>query len=128
MGIKVKVSIDKAKIAKLSAAQIGALELTAEALKTDVMSAAIVPKETGILEGSAFAVDNSKATRGKIKLVHDTPYARRLYFHPEYNFSQDTNTNAQGKWLDPWINGNKKNFARETYRKLFRRLSGGIVK
>lgn len=29
-----------------------------------------------------------------------TPYARRLYYNPEYNFSKDVNPNAQGLWFE----------------------------
>ncbi|WP_369350395.1 minor capsid protein [Streptococcus hillyeri] len=29
-----------------------------------------------------------------------TPYARRLYYNPQYNFSKDKNPNAQGKWFE----------------------------
>ncbi|WP_267379399.1 minor capsid protein [Bacillus sp. GM_Baccil_2] len=30
----------------------------------------------------------------------DTPYARRLYYNPQYNFSKDVNPNAQGLWFE----------------------------
>lgn len=30
----------------------------------------------------------------------DTPYARRLYYNPQYNFSKDVNVNAQGLWFE----------------------------
>lgn len=29
-----------------------------------------------------------------------TPYARRLYYNPQYNFSTDKNPNAQGLWFE----------------------------
>lgn len=38
-------------------------------------------------------------------LVTDTPYARRLYFHPEYNFQTANNANARGEWLRDWMPG-----------------------
>ena len=38
-------------------------------------------------------------------LVTDTPYARRLYFHPEYNFQTANNANARGRWLRDWMPG-----------------------
>jgi hypothetical protein len=36
-----------------------------------------------------------------------TPYARRLYFHPEYNFSTKENPHAKGMWMEDWIKGGK---------------------
>lgn len=29
-----------------------------------------------------------------------TPYARRLYYNPQYNFSKDKNPNASGLWFE----------------------------
>jgi len=46
---------------------------------------------------------NSSLTASKIGegvLIWDTPYARRLYWNPEYNFSTDMNENAGGKWFE----------------------------
>lgn len=45
-------------------------------------------------------------------LIWSTPYARRLYFNPQYEFSRDKNPNAQGLWyeaakanhLQDWVN------------------------
>ena len=33
-------------------------------------------------------------------LIWDTPYARRLYYNPQYNFSKDKNPNAGGLWFE----------------------------
>ena len=33
-------------------------------------------------------------------LMWDMPYARRLYYNPQYNFSTDRNPNAQGLWFE----------------------------
>ncbi|WHH58483.1 minor capsid protein [Petroclostridium sp. X23] len=126
MAIRVKVKMNRAKMKELSAAQRQALEMTADAVKTDVMTSAVVPKQTGELERSAF-VDDTKLKRGRVKLVYDTPYARRLYWHPEYNFRTDKNRKAGGKWLEPWISGDKKNFAKNSFKRLYRRLTRGVV-
>lgn len=34
------------------------------------------------------------------QIVWDTPYARKLYWNPQFNFSKDKNPNAQGKWFE----------------------------
>lgn len=101
--------------------------MTAEALKTDIMTSALTPKDTGELERSAF-IDNSKSKIGISKLSYSSLYARRVYFHPESNFRTDKNANARGKWLEGYINGGKKEFAQKAFRKFFRQLSGGVVK
>lgn len=55
-----------------------------------------IPKDTGNLEQSSFL--HSQIGQGKI--VWNTPYARRLYYNPQYNFSKDVNPNAQGLWFE----------------------------
>ena len=124
--MRVRVTMNQPRLNRLSDAQIQALIMTADAVKTDVMTGAVVPKQTSELERSAH-IDDSKARTGRVKLIYDTPYARRLYWHPEFNFRSDKNANARGKWLEPWIDGNKKEFARRTFRELYRRLSGGVL-
>ncbi|MGE7864531.1 minor capsid protein [Bacillus mobilis] len=66
-----------------------------------------IPKDTGELERSSIRF--SRPGEGHIEW--NTPYARRLYWNPQYNFSTDTNVNAQGLWfeaakaakLDDWV-------------------------
>lgn len=37
---------------------------------------------------------------GSGEVMWRTPYARRLYFHPEYNFSTEHNPQAGGYWFE----------------------------
>ena len=127
MAVRAKVKMNQSALRQLSESQAKALVLTAEAVKTEVMTAAVVPKQTGELERSGH-VDDSQAKQGRVKLTFDTPYSRRLYWHPEYDFRQDKNRNAQGRWLDAWVTGNKKNFAAKAFRELYRRICRGIIK
>jgi hypothetical protein len=55
-----------------------------------------VPEDTGNLKGSALLA----SPIGEGKVIWNTPYARRLYYNPEYNFSKDKNPNAQGLWFE----------------------------
>lgn len=71
----------------------------------------------GTLQRSAF-VDDENASKGEVSIVYDTPYARRLYYHPEYNFNKKQNANAGGLWFEPYISGSKKDFAKNTFAKL----------
>lgn len=119
------VKIYKNKVKLLTDAQIRALEMTAEHLKTEVMMAQVIPYDRSDLQKSAF-VDRTNSKSGTVDLVYSTPYARRLYFHPEYNFNQDPtkNPNAQGKWCEPWLTGPNKNWAHQEYAKLYKQYGG----
>ena len=99
-----------------------AFKKSVDALKTDVQDAQIMPfgvkgissknpnYEPGNLQNRSMWVDDKQNKRGVIMLRVDAPYARRLYFHPEYNFQVINNPNAQAFWFEPWISGNKKKF------------------
>lgn len=112
------------KIKQLTAASVQALEMTAEELHTDVVQAQVMPRDTRHLQDESTFVDTSKSQSGTVSLVSSTPYARRLYFHPEYNFQTKENPNAQGKWYEDWISGSKKDFCRKTFAALFKKLGG----
>lgn len=128
MKIKVDVKIDNAKINQLIQAQKQALDMTTEAMKSDIVTSAVIPKQTGELERSHF-VDTSQLDKGKTSInVSGPPYARRLYWHPEYNFRKDKNINAQGKWMQAYIDGEKKDFAKNTFKVLLKQLSKGLIK
>jgi len=58
-----------------------------------------VPFDEGTLSGSG-AVEPAVDIEEGAAIVYDTPYAVRLHEHPEYNFSKDSNPNAQGKWVE----------------------------
>lgn len=57
------------------------------------------PWDEGTLAGSG-AVERATSAQEGSAVSFDTPYAPRLHEHPEYNFSTDSNPNAQGKWLE----------------------------
>ncbi|MGN7167955.1 hypothetical protein ACTHSJ_19015 [Paenibacillus cellulositrophicus] len=124
--MKVKATMNHRALRQLSNTQIKVLVMTADAVKTEVMNAAVVPKQTGELERSGH-IDHSLAQKGRVKLVYDTPYARRLYWHPEYSFRQDKNANARGRWLDDWITGSNSSFAKKAFQELYRRLNRGTI-
>lgn len=119
-----KVKLNMPKIRKLTQTQVTALEQTAEALHTEVVQAEVMPRDDGTLQNESTFVDYSDSSQGKVSLISSTPYARRLYFHPEYDFQKYENAFAQGLWYDPWIDGIYKDFCRDAYMKLYRRLGG----
>lgn len=55
-----------------------------------------IPKDTGELERSGIRF--SRPGEGHIEW--NTPYARRLYWNPQYEFSTDVNPNARGVWFE----------------------------
>lgn len=125
MRVNSQVRMNDMRVRQLTQAAITSLEQTAEALHTEVVQAQVVPRDTGLLQGEAFFLDRSEARNGKVSLVHSTPYARRLYFHPEYKFMKTENPNAKGKWLDDWLPGGKEEaFATDTFKNLYRRNAG----
>lgn len=102
MQVKSTVKMNMPRIKQLTQAAVTALEMTAEALHTEVIQAQVMPFDTGHLQGESFFADYSDSSKGKVQLVSSTPYARRLYFHPEYNFQTDENPNARGHWFEDW--------------------------
>lgn len=124
MKVSSQVKIYNWKVKQLTDAQIRALEMTGEALHTEVVQAQVMPRDTGHLQNDSTFVDYSKSKSGLVSLISQTPYARRLYFHPEYNFRTTENPNAQGKWLEPWISGDKKEWCSETFKKFYKQFGG----
>jgi len=55
-----------------------------------------IPKDTGEVERSGIRF--SRPGEGHIEW--NTPYARRIYYNPQYNFSTDVNPNARGLWFE----------------------------
>ena len=127
MGVRVNIELSNAKINILIEAHKKALELTTEVVLSDIKTSAVVPKDTGELERSGF-VDLSEVNNMITRIVFDTPYARRLYWHPEYNFRKDKNANAQGKLMEAYLGGDKQQFIKDTYSKFFKQLSKGLIK
>lgn len=129
MKVTSKIKMNFPKIRQLTQAQVTALEMTAEALHAEVVQAQVVPFDTGNLQNESTFVDYSESSRGKVSLVHSTPYARRLYFRPEYHFSKEENPKAKGEWLEDWAEppegtGKKSKWAADTYKEIYRRLTG----
>ena len=119
------VKLNLPKIRQLTGAQVIALEETAEALHSEVLQAQVFPRDTGNLQNESTFLDRSKSSHGKVSLVSSAPYARRLYFHPEYHFQTYENPHARGEWYEDWLPGGKKSdFAAKAFKEIYRRLTG----
>ena len=97
-----------------------ALKETADAVKSDLMQSQTMPFDTGALQNRSTFVDDSDLSRDVVHVVSDTPYARRLYFHPEYNYQKTKNKNAGGQWFQPYIDGNKRAFAQNAFARIMK--------
>lgn len=119
-----KTQINGPKISQLNDAAVTALEMTAEALHTEVVQAQVFPFDKGNLQNESTFVDYSKSSNGKVAIVSSTTYARRLYYHPEYHFSTEENPNAKGLWYEDWEpGGSKADFAPDAFKEFYRRLT-----
>lgn len=125
MRVNSRVTMNMPRIRQLTQAAVTALELTGEALHTEVIQAQVFPFDGGNLQNESTFVDYSNSRKGKVRLVSSTPYARRLYYHPEYNFQTDENPYAGGKWYEPWLPGGiSDDFCRKAFARLYRRFGG----
>jgi hypothetical protein len=125
MQVKSTVKLNMPRIKQLSQAAVTALEMTGEALHTEVVQAQVMPFETGNLQNESTFVDYSESAQGKVTLVSSTPYARRLYYHPEYNFQTNENSNAQGEWYKDWLpGGSKANFTSKAFKEFYKKVGG----
>ena len=120
-----RVRLNMPQINRLERAQITALEQTAEALHTEVVQAQVFPRDTGNLQNESTFIDYSQSNQGKVTIVSSAPYARRLYFHPEYNFQKAANPNAKGEWYEDWLPGGRDaEFCTNAFKQFYRRLTG----
>lgn len=122
MSEKIKIKIDRKAIRKMEEKANQALATTALVLQDDMREEMIIPRATGSLQNERFYVDTSEQNIGRVRLIFRGPYARRLYFHPEFNFRRDINPNAQGLWMRPWMRGGKyEDRAAKVFAEVFQR-------
>lgn len=127
MGFSVssKIKLNMPVVKQLDKAKQQALEQTGDALLTQVKNTQVMPFDTGNLQNENTFVDYAQIRNGTVKIVSSTPYARRLYFHPEYNFSRKENIAAGGKWFSPWLEGGtRQNFCGRAFVRLYRKEAG----
>ena len=101
-------------------------EQTAEQMVTDLKTSQTMPFRQGTLQNDSTYADISESNKGVIHLVSNTPYARRLYYHPEYHFSQEENVMAGAGWFEPYKNGGAKFNQVLSWYKQFMKRNGGI--
>lgn len=130
-----RVIINQKAIKELNDIAIRALEMTGDYVLDDVINAQVVPfgdsferggntHQGGTLQESGY-VNKKQSSQGHVMITFNTPYARRLYFHPEYNFRTTDNPNAKGKWLEDWTeNGQYAKDVKKAYVHFYKQLGG----
>jgi len=126
--MKAKLDLNWANIKRLSTAQVKATRATAEQLLHEAVTEQVIPLDTGNLQNVATYLETKDMFDGKVTIVTEAPYAKRLYYHPEYKFDKTFNTNAQGEWWEPWITGNKSDRPKRIFGVMLRKFSGGVIK
>ncbi len=120
-----RVVINQSVLNQITKAATTALEMTGDYVHGEIVTAQVIPFETGTLQNEGTYVNKKDSKQGSVKIVSSEPYARRLYFHPEYNFKKDNNPNAKGKWLEDW--SEKGKYAKEViqaYTMFFKQQGG----
>ena len=118
------VSLNYGRLELLDQIALSALQLTAEALHTEVVNSQVMPFDTGNMQNAQTYVDTTDLPDGNVSIVTGSPQARRLYYHPEYDFRKENNANAGGLWFDPWIDGPYKDFCPKTFAAFMEQLGG----
>lgn len=114
-----RIELNMSVLNVLDGAQYEALAKTGDATLTELRDKQSMPFDTGNLQNDSTFLDDSNKT--KVSIVSSTPYARRLYFHPEYNYRRNNNSNAGGHWFDSFLNDN---FIVDAYKQLLKQIGG----
>ena len=114
-----RIELNMSVLNMLDKAQLDAIAMTADATLTELRDRQVMPFDTGNLQNDSTFVDDSKKTT--VSIVTTAPQARRLYFHPEYNFKRANNSRAGGKWFESFLNDT---FIQNAYAKLLKQRGG----
>lgn len=118
--MKVTSKVFTKELRNIDKKAITSLIQTADALKSDVQQSQTMPFDTGEMQNRNTFVDSTKKNQGQARVVTATPYARKMYYHPEYKFQKGKNPYAGALWFDPYVSGNKKDFVPKTFAKFMR--------
>lgn len=109
----ISINLDYAKIMQIEQAAKDSAVKALEAVRTDLISSSgTMPYDTGDMQNNQTFVESTET--GAV-LVTGSPQARRLYYHPEYNFQRNKNKNAGAGWLEPYLTGDKKDFVKDKF-------------
>jgi len=130
-----RVVLNRSIINQLLKQAAVALEMTGDYVLDEVVNAQVVPfgdsfenggktHQGGTLQESGY-VNKSLSSQGHVLIGFNTPYSRRMYFHPEYNFRKIDNPHAKGKWLEDWTEkGKYAKEVKQAYAYFLKQLGG----
>ena len=126
--MKVTAKMNPLALQAILRAQRQALEMTGQQVLNDLRNSQTMPFDTGNMQNDQTFVDDSKSYQGQISIVTDVPQARRLYFHPEYDFQTGKNPHAGAGWFDPYIDGEKTSQVKDWFKQFIQINGGGYIK
>ena len=115
-----RITLDMGVLNMIDNARYDALAMTADATLTELRDRQVMPFDTGNMQNDSTFIDDSQ--KDKVRIVTTAPQARRLYFHPEYNFRRNNNSRAGGKWFESFLNDS---FIVDAFCKLMK-MRGGL--
>lgn len=123
---RVEIKLDATAFSKTEE-QVRKAALTAmEVVKTDLIAARTMPFDTGRMQGTLQTDQFQDGNELRTRLATDTPYARRLYFHPEYNFQKVNNSNAGAEWYGPYeTDGEKSSLVQDAFTEALKEAMPG---
>lgn len=121
--MKVEVKLNAGVLQRYVEAAKQAAVDTMQVVYTDLVSSRTMPFDEGDMQNNNTWVEQ---TENGAVLITGSIQARRLYYHPEYNFQQKEGANGSrgAYWLEPYISGSKKDFIRDKYTELLKRRAG----
>ncbi|MFV0382325.1 MAG: hypothetical protein ACK5KR_08950 [Breznakia sp.] len=121
-----KIKFYTGALKKLDRNVVVSLEQTGEEVMTRVRNSGTMPFDTGAMQNEQTFVDDSQSSKGLVSIVTTSPQARRLYFHPEYDFQKINNANAGAEWFDDYAKGGRKvNDVQKIFSQFLKRNVGG---
>ncbi|MDE5936253.1 MAG: hypothetical protein K2G83_02480 [Ruminococcus sp.] len=128
--MKITIKLNQQKIRDIENVVKESAVEAIESVHVDLVESETMPFDAGDMQNNQtfVAVEGDDTINEKdiylVSIVTGSPQARRLYYHPEYNFQTGKNTNAGAYWLDPYINGNKKDLVKVKFMEAFKRRIG----
>lgn len=132
----VKIQINQTVIKTLTDAAGRAMELTANAILSDLKAREVIPKDTDELEKSHFL---EKTNDMVYHIVSSSKYARRWYYNLPIDdklgrhykpaiFQKTKNPNAQDHWMEYYLSEEGMKFILDTFADFWKKESRGIIK
>ena len=83
MGVSIK--LDYRAIQSIENAVRTSAQEAMEAVMSDLVNSETMPFDTGDMQNNQTFIDTDE---NRVSIVTGSPQARRLYYHPEYNFQR----------------------------------------